>query len=96
MGRWGRQPCEVLEVEPERLLKYRFAAGTLDTTITWQLIPDGDGTRLRLIHEGFDLHSPLGRTALDGMRGGWPQVLARLASLLDALDVKTGGSPVAR
>ena len=84
MGRWGRQPCEVLEVEPERLLKYKFAAGTLDTTITWQLTPEGAGTRLRLTHEGFDPDSPLGRAALEGMRPGWPQVLERMESVLAA------------
>jgi uncharacterized protein YndB with AHSA1/START domain len=38
MGQWGKQPCEVLEVQQNRLLKYRFAAGTLDSTITWELV----------------------------------------------------------
>jgi len=37
MGPWGKQACEVLAVEHERLLKYRFAAGVLDTIITWRL-----------------------------------------------------------
>jgi uncharacterized protein YndB with AHSA1/START domain len=83
MGPWGKQPCEVLEVEHERTLKYRFATGTLDTLITWQLIPEGNGTRLKLIHEGFNLDSPIGRKALEGMRPGWPKVLARLAAVLD-------------
>ncbi len=82
MGKWGKQPCEVLAVEPERLLSYRFGIGSLDTRITWQLIPEGNGTRLRLTHEGFDLASPLGRTAFEGMRGGWPGVLARLEEVL--------------
>jgi uncharacterized protein YndB with AHSA1/START domain len=45
MGPWGKQPCEVLAVEPERLLRYRFASGTLDTIITWRLAPEGTGTR---------------------------------------------------
>lgn len=84
MGSWGTQPCEVLEVEPERLLKYRFAIQTLDTTITWRLTPEGNGTRLTLTHEGFDLDTPLGRTADDGMRRGWPGVLDRLATVLKA------------
>jgi len=82
MGPWGQQPCEVLAAEPERLLRYRFAAGTLDTTITWRLAPEGAGTRLTLTHEGFDLDSPLGRAAFEGMKPGWPGLLARLASLL--------------
>jgi uncharacterized protein YndB with AHSA1/START domain len=82
MGKWGKQPCVVLEVEPERLLKYRFSEGSLDTTISWRLAPEGEGTRLTLVHEGFDLESPFGRQALDGMRGGWPNVLKRLAQVI--------------
>jgi uncharacterized protein YndB with AHSA1/START domain len=33
MGPWGKQRCEVTQVEPERLLVYRFAVGVLDTTL---------------------------------------------------------------
>jgi uncharacterized protein YndB with AHSA1/START domain len=83
MGPWGRQPCEVLAVEPERLLRYRFATTTLDTIITWRLVPEGQGTRLQLTHEGFDLDSPLGKRAFEGMKPGWPKVLERLAAALE-------------
>lgn len=82
MGPWGQQPCEVLAVEPERLLQYRFATGTLDTTLTWRLAPEGTGTRLTLVHEGFNLDSPMGRRAFEGMKPGWPGVLARLGAAL--------------
>ena len=82
MGAWGKQPCEVLQVVPEELLQYRFAAGMLDTVITWQLAPEGTGTRLTLTHEGFNLDSPMGRTAYDGMKAGWPGVLTRLDAVL--------------
>ncbi len=91
MGKWGMQPCEVIEVEPERVLKYRFAAGVLDTTITWRLTPEGSGTRLSLTHEGFDLDSPMGRAAFEGMKPGWPDVLERLETVLS--DIPTGQSP---
>lgn len=60
MGGWGQQPCEVIAVEPERLLSYSFAPGTLNTTITWRLEPEGTGTRLLFQQAGFDLDSPLG------------------------------------
>lgn len=83
MGKWGKQACEVLEVEPERLLRYRFGEGTLDTIITWRLTAEGGGTRLRLTHEGFNVDTPLGKAALEGMKQGWPGVLARLATSLD-------------
>lgn len=84
MGTWGQQPCEVLTVEPERMICYSFAPGSLDTTITWQLEPEGSGTRLFLEHAGFDLDSPLGRAAFEGMGSGWPSVLLRIGPALTA------------
>ena len=82
MGTWGKQPCEVIEVQPERLLKYRFATTSLDTIITWTLVPEGSGTRLTLTHEGFDLDSPMGRQALEGMGKGWPGLLSRMETVV--------------
>ena len=84
MGQWGMQPCEVVEVQPERLLKYRFSVGKLDTIISWRLTPEGKGTRLTLTHEGFNLDTPMGRQALEGMKPGWPRVLERLDAVLGA------------
>ena len=80
MGSWGVQPCEVLEVEPEKLLVYTFAEGTLDSTISWRLEPEGIGTRLFLVHDGLEPDS----TAYIGMGRGWPNVLRHLASVLSA------------
>ncbi|MFJ9644008.1 SRPBCC domain-containing protein [Streptomyces sp. NPDC101206] len=82
MGAFGHQSCEVTEVADERLLAYRFAEGTLDTTVTWTLRPEGTGTRLTLTHAGFDLDSPMGRQAYEGMGRGWPHVLERLDAAL--------------
>jgi len=82
MGKWGKQPCEILKVEPQRLLRFRFATGALNTIISWELIPEVGGTRLLLTHEGFNLDSPLGRAALEGMAPGWPKVLAKLDTVL--------------
>jgi uncharacterized protein YndB with AHSA1/START domain len=82
MGKWGKQACEVVAVEPERRLVYRFATSTLDTVITWRLIPEGAGTRLHLRQEGFDMESPMGRQAYEGMKPGWPGVLSRLERVL--------------
>ena len=70
---------------PERLLRYSFAPGTLDSTITWRLEPEGDGTRLHLEHAGFDLDSPLAKKAFEGMGGGWRAILERIAPAIDSL-----------
>lgn len=82
MGAFGRQSCEVIAVQPERLLAYIFGAGTLNTTVTWRLEPADGGTRLSLEHSGFDLDTEMGQQAYRGMAGGWPVVLDRLDAAL--------------
>jgi uncharacterized protein YndB with AHSA1/START domain len=66
-------------------LSYSFAPGTLDSTITWRLEPENRGTWLHLEHSGFDLDSPLGKKAFEGMGSGWPRVLERIAPVIDAM-----------
>lgn len=85
--RFGKQVCEVVAAEPEKLLSYSFAPGTLNTTITWRLQAEGGGTRLFLEHNGFDLDSPLGKAAFEGMGGGWPKILASIESAIPASPV---------
>ncbi|MEV4928112.1 SRPBCC domain-containing protein [Streptomyces roseoverticillatus] len=52
--------------------------------MTRTLHPEDGGTRLVLTHAGFDLDSPMGRQALEGMGKGWPHVLDNLAQTLAA------------
>jgi uncharacterized protein YndB with AHSA1/START domain len=82
MGAWGKPVCEVLEVVPERLFRFRFTRGSVESTVTWQLSAEGDGTRLRHTHGGFDLRAPGGQETYDALNSGWPLVLARLATVL--------------
>ncbi len=83
MGGFGHQECEVLAVDPERMISYSFAPGTLDTTVTWRIEAEGTGSRLFLEHAGFDLDAPLGRQAYEGMGRGWPAILARVEPALN-------------
>lgn len=69
--------CEVLELVPERLMRWSWRGGTLDSTVTWTLTPEGHGTRLFLRHEGFDPDDPLQRQALEFMGRGWRSHLMR-------------------
>jgi uncharacterized protein YndB with AHSA1/START domain len=82
MGSWGQQDCEISAVERPHQLSYRFAIGTLDTTITWTLLAEAGKTRLLLEHDGFDLNNPLGQTAFAGMGRGWPSLLANIEAML--------------
>jgi uncharacterized protein YndB with AHSA1/START domain len=80
MGAWGSVPCEVVEVEPERLFVYTFND---DWRLTWRLVPEGTGTRLLLEHSGFDLDDKRSRDAFDRMGPGWrDEVVPRLVHLV--------------
>ncbi len=72
--------CEVLAVEPRRLLRYAWRGGApgpdgdgqpIDTVVTWTLLPFDTGTRLLLVHDGF----PADGAALAAMRGGWTRLV---------------------
>lgn len=75
----GPVACEVLAVEPERLLSISWGP---EWTVTWRLVPEGDGTRLFLSHEGFDPDDDFQRMSRRIMGGGWrtgvPKALARV------------------
>ncbi|NJC68470.1 SRPBCC domain-containing protein [Planosporangium thailandense] len=76
--------CEVLAVEPERMLRISWVGGNLDTTVTWTLVPEGRGTRLFVEHAGFDLDDAAQTFAFQGMGNGWRTGIFRaLDKILD-------------
>lgn len=82
MGSWGQQQCEVLDVKPGELIRFLFSVGQLDTTVTWRLDAVEDGTVLHLEHAGFNLDTPMGQQAFQGMGNGWPGLLSRIEKVL--------------
>lgn len=71
---------EVLDVEPPWLLRCRWSGVFGQTLVTFTLTPDGDGTRLRITHAGWD--GP-GLSHRDGFDQGWHDKLTKdLAALL--------------
>src|SRR5262245_16928570 len=59
--------CEVLDCRPPSTLAFSWAAaGLVDSRVTFQLEPDGDGTRLLLEHSGFEIAEPWGEQAFRG------------------------------
>lgn len=69
--------CEVVTLEPPRLLAISWVAGGIDTTVTWRLIPEGTGTRLLLTHDGFDEDDPGQQATRRLLGGGWQGHLIR-------------------
>jgi uncharacterized protein YndB with AHSA1/START domain len=63
---------EVLEIDEPRLLRCRWSGVFGDTEVTFELIPDGAGTRLRVVHDGW--HEPIPPEHA-GFDDGWKQKL---------------------
>ncbi len=80
-GWCGIVECEVLEIENIKRLKYSWVSGPeagskeVDTTVTWQLFPLSDGTRLTLDHEGFKGEQAVHSAQM--MRQGWNSGIAK-------------------
>ncbi|MCJ8238070.1 SRPBCC family protein [Peteryoungia algae] len=89
-GAWdGTIECEVLEVIENRRFSHAWRGGDasnpgygskLDTVVTWTLEPVADGTRVRLVHSGFEL--PKNEVAFRNMGDGWNVVVPRLEATI--------------
>lgn len=71
--------CEVLEVEPNETLSYRWQAFGTDTVVTFTLTPTATGTMLRVEQAGFPADN---RAAIKGANASWRQFLRALDELL--------------
>ncbi len=88
-GAWdGTIRCEVLDIVPNRRFAYSWKGGDdgnagygsrLDTLVTFTLEAVEGGTRLRMIHSGFEL--PRNDSAYQNMSGGWTKVVPRIGAL---------------
>ncbi len=85
-GEWGGVlDCEVLVLEPNRMLSYTWdfahadAAYNLKSVVTLTLTPTDTGTHLRMEQSGF---RPDQKQAYGGARAGWSQFLAKLEQIL--------------
>jgi uncharacterized protein YndB with AHSA1/START domain len=77
-------PTRILELVPNRKLvtdwpDWRGDASVTGQTITWQLEPEGNGTRLTLVHGGFSRV-----TDQSDYRFGWGGFTGALKSLVEA------------
>ena len=63
---------EVLEIDEPRLLRCRWTGVFGETQVTFELSPEGDGTRLLVRHDGFSDPPP---PSAPGFDDGWKQKL---------------------
>jgi uncharacterized protein YndB with AHSA1/START domain len=75
--------CQVLDLDPPRLLRFSWRGGQLDTVVSWRLMPEGAGTRLMITHDGFDDGDTGQRMTMGILGGGWRgHLVKRLGELL--------------
>ena len=89
-GEWGGViDGEVLVVEPQRTLSYRWdfanddPAFNLRSVVTFTLTPSGSGTHLRMEQVGFRAEQ---KQAFGGAKLGWAKFLDNLETVLTRID----------
>ena len=74
----GIVDCEVLELDAPRRMVWRWRSEWIDTTVTFSLAATAKGTRLELVHDGFE---GLRGHFVSWMMRGWKRLLrVRLAA----------------
>jgi len=74
---------EILAVEPPHLFRYTWMGSRLGTTVvTYELVAEGEGTRLRLIHTGIGEDEDWDQF-YNGVNSGWSDELENLRNWLE-------------
>jgi uncharacterized protein YndB with AHSA1/START domain len=76
---WGTVDCQVMAIEPNKSLSYRWDALGIETVVTWTLTPTSSGTHLRMEQTGF---RPDQQQAYQGAKYGWPKFFGNLEQVL--------------
>ena len=85
----GPVSCVVKEIVPHKKLVYSFQSKItrVETLVTITLVKEGKGTRLTLIHSGWDALPPGERGVADNYGGGWGAGLEKLRAQVGAAKV---------
>jgi uncharacterized protein YndB with AHSA1/START domain len=83
MPQWnGVIESEVLELEPNKKLSYRWVALGLESVVVWTLAATEGGTLLRMEHSGFRVDQ---EAAYKGANYGWQKFIGNLERVLAGL-----------
>ena len=79
----GIVDCKVLEVNEPHLLSYTWASAGENTTVTWTLTKDSDGTvLLHLDQTGFSEETKAREGAIEGAKYAWMNMSEQLEKVL--------------
>lgn len=85
----GEIVCEILELVEAKRLRISWDDANADRptgwVITWDLRPEGTGTRILFSHTGFDPDNTSAQLSRTIMGGGWKGIIARLGEVVDAV-----------
>ncbi|MEO5916049.1 MAG: SRPBCC domain-containing protein [Luteolibacter sp.] len=78
--------CKITEVIPQKKIAHtwRYAGHEGDSLVTFDLLPEGDKTRLKLTHEGLDSFPKLPAFDRGNFKQGWTQLIG--SSLMEYLE----------
>ena len=79
----GVVDCQVLAIEPNKMLSYSWGSLGLESVVTWTLTPTRTGTHLRMDHSGFRPDQPQN---YQGAKYGWQKFFAALEQVLARAD----------
>ena len=82
-GDWGAVDCQVLAIEPYKMLSYTWAAMGLESVVTWTLTPTSTGTHVRMEQSGFRTDQ---QQNYQGANYGWQRFLAALEQVVGHMD----------
>ena|SRR5690606_34323198 len=72
--------CRITHVEKFRRLRYSWAYENRPgmSYVTFELFPEGEGTRLRLTHEGLETFQGGGDFSKESFAAGWTEITGKL------------------
>lgn len=77
--------CRVTEVDPPRKIAYtwRYKDEEGDSLVTFNLVADGDKTKLRLTHEGLETFPQTPAFARKNFEAGWSAITNELQQFVE-------------
>jgi uncharacterized protein YndB with AHSA1/START domain len=79
-GQTMKHLCQVTEVQPLKKLVYswKYEGYQGISYVTFELFPEGNGTKLKLTHAGLETFPPLADFAKDNFVKGWTELIGSL------------------
>jgi uncharacterized protein YndB with AHSA1/START domain len=71
--------CKIIEAVPNKKLKHswQYKGYEGESFVTWELFPEGNGTRVKLTHEGLETFPPLADFAKENFVAGWTEIVGK-------------------